>query len=81
MTILPTIAAGLGIAGAVLNASAPHAPTLGLAKDAAVAASQWVWAWGNALWLAYGLRTGQRPLAVQFGVFLAISGWGVWSWS
>lgn len=81
MTILPTIAAGLGIAGAVLNASAPHAPALGYPKEAAVFLAQCCWACGNALWLAYGLRTAQRPLTAQYAVFLTISGWGMWSWS
>lgn len=78
---LSALAAALCILGALLNASAPHAPDLvGLTPRAAVVASQACWAVGNSLWLAYGLATRQRPLALQFGAFLTISVWGLWSW-
>lgn len=81
MTVIPTLAAALCILGALLNASAPHTPALvGLTPTTAVVAAQACWVVGNSLWLAYGLTTRQRPLALQFGAFLTISAWGLWSW-
>ena len=77
---LSTLAVCLGTLGALLNASAPHAPALGLTTSSMVVAAQCCWALGNSLWLAYGLTTRQRPLALQFGAFLTISAWGLWSW-
>lgn len=81
MNVLPTIAAGLGIAGAVLNASAPHAPALGGTKDAAAFLSQACWVIGNLLWVAYAHRTNQPPLMWQNLAYVLICGWGMWSWA
>jgi len=50
----------------------------GLVAAGHVLAGQAIWIPANAGWAIHGLRTGQRPLAVLFAVYLCLALWGVW---